>query len=79
MVEIFDSVFHKRYVGGEGDVKADTSSNNADIDSGYVSTTLEDVLAEYRWYINDQKAELPESLVKQLLSMGIRTENDGKP
>lgn len=40
-------------------------------------TTLEEVLAEYRRYVNDPLAELPENIVNDYLAIH-RTENDGE-
>lgn len=41
-----------------------------------IKTTLEYVIREYRKYVNDPKAELPNEVMKDLLSIQ-RTENDG--
>lgn len=77
MTEVFESAFHKRYVGGEGEVRQPELAEYASPWERNVlpSTTLEDILEEYRWYMRDQNAELPEELKKHLLTIGIRTEN----
>jgi hypothetical protein len=73
MTEKFESAFHKRYVGGEGEV--DPQSTPA-VEKKRVVTTYEDVLSEYRKYVGDSTAELPEGVIKTLGAIQ-RTENDG--
>ncbi len=68
MTEQFDSRFHKRYVDGSGVV----------IDKGepFVSKnevrgqTYEEILAEYRAYVGDSKAELPQEVLEELRRQG---------
>jgi len=62
---IFDSAFHKQYVGGEGEV-VEKTSHVLDASPRIIGTTEEEVLAEYRKYIGDPEAELPEEIKKTL-------------
>jgi len=72
---IFESAFHKRYVGEtEGSVVEPNISKKSE--NTVPKTRIEDVLALYRRYVGDPTAELPESIKKSLLING--TENDGK-
>jgi hypothetical protein len=76
MTEKFDSQFHKSYVRGEGEVAEDTRPvEETRFPIG--KTTFEELLASYRAYVHDEKAELPETILKDLLSIQ-RTENDRK-
>ncbi len=72
MTEKFDNIFHKRYVGGEGEI-AELSSLS-ETKSTPVTVTIEETLSWYRKYMNDPKAELPEEILKTLLREQ-RTEN----
>lgn len=68
MTEIFDSNFHKRYLDGSGVV----------IDKGAPYTprneikgqSYEDLLAEYRMYMNDPSAEFTEEMLVELRRLG---------
>ncbi|KKT36631.1 MAG: hypothetical protein UW26_C0042G0004 [Candidatus Collierbacteria bacterium GW2011_GWF1_44_12] len=66
--QTFQSEFHRRYVGGEGEVverpMAVLSTRVID------AKTYQDVLSEYRWYMRDPKAELPEEIVEILKTIG---------
>ena len=75
MVEtIFESAFHKKYVGGEGEV--DDSPKSITEDRPMIRTMTEaEVLRDYRKYVGDPSAELPEEVQKTLLSIQ-RTENE---
>lgn len=70
----FDNAFHKRYVGGEGEVE-EISAPVVEKEK-IIVTSYEDVLSEYRRYVGDPKAELPEEVIKTLGAIQ-RTENDG--
>jgi len=73
---IFESAFHKRYVGGEGEVvDLETGAMEKKVGESIV-TSYEAVLAEYRRYVGDPIAELPEEVIK-ILDITKRTENDG--
>ncbi len=74
---IFESAFHKKYVGGEGEVLEKTvSMPDTKHDSVSRSRTTEaEVLEEYRRYVRDPNAELPEEIKKTFLAIQ-RTEND---
>ncbi|HAS68614.1 TPA: hypothetical protein DGD59_00020 [Candidatus Collierbacteria bacterium] len=73
---IFESAFHKKYVGGEGEILEKTISTSDDKDSLRVRrTTEEEVLEEYRRYVRDTKAELPQEIRETFLAIQ-RTEND---
>jgi hypothetical protein len=74
--KIFESAFHKRYVGGAGDVVVKQVTNEP-VKKRTRETTEEEVLSEYRRYIGDPSAELPEAVRKTLLLIQ-RTENDGE-
>ena len=73
MTEKFDNKFHKKYVGGEGEI--DISHWTLDIldleRNMVVKRSHEDVLAEYRWYVRDPEATLPEEVLKQLDLLGV--------
>ena len=73
--KFFESAFHKRYVGGEGEIIEKTIK--VEPINKTRETREEEVLSEYRRYIGDPNAELPESVRSVLLSIQ-RTENDGK-
>lgn len=61
MAVIFESEFHKKYVGGEGEVvESPLKVESSKVVKGM---SKEDLLAEYRKYVNDPKAELPEGLI----------------
>ncbi len=68
MTEQFDSIFHKRYVDGSGVV----------IDKGapfvpkneIKGQTYDELLAEYRTYMNDPKAEFTEEMLVDLRRLG---------
>jgi hypothetical protein len=72
---IFESAFHKRYVGGEGEV-VEELPRVLDGQHKISPTTEEEVLAGYRRYIGDPEAELPDEIKKTFLAIN-RTENDG--
>lgn len=74
MTEKFESIFHKRYVGGEGEVEEKPITLVSEVHTAIRPTTLEEVEAEYRWYVGDPKAELPEE-IKQIYLAISRTEN----
>lgn len=76
MAEMFDNKFHKKYVGGAGEVKEPKEMINPLPSKRGV--TYERVLAEYRKYVNDPLAELPEVVAKAFLLTSQRTENDRK-
>ncbi len=68
MTEQFDSIFHKRYVDGSGVV----------IDKGIPfvpkneirTQSYEELLAEYRRYMRDPKAEFTEEMLVELSRLG---------
>jgi hypothetical protein len=76
MTEKFESKFHQRYVGGQGEVVEDERPV-IEVKVTIPQTTREQVLEEYRKYIRDPKAELPEEIEKTLIAIQ-RTENDRK-
>ena len=59
----FDNQFHKRYIGEPGDV-VDRSLPRLSTDMPILS--YEDILKEYRAYVRDPKAELPEEILETL-------------
>lgn len=73
--KIFESAFHKRYVGGEGEVV--DKPIKVEVVNTTPETREEELLSLYRKYIGDPKAELPEEIRMALLPFQ-RTENGGK-
>jgi hypothetical protein len=68
MVLKFDSEFHRRYVGGEGEVEDKPSVDGKQ--PRLEGMSVEEILEEYRRYVGDAEAELPEWLVEQLILIG---------
>ena len=66
--KIFQSKFHKWYVGGEGEVAEEQPRESST--QPIRARTIEEILAEYRWYVNDSKAELPEEVLEHLKVAG---------
>lgn len=68
VINEFDSKFHKSYVGGEGEV----------VDKSWIrlegirmeAMSFEEIREEYRRYVNDPSAELPEPLLEELRVQG---------
>lgn len=75
MSEIFESKFHKNYVGGVGEIVEPIKPSRVETRNQVRPTTYEEVLLEYRRYIGDMDAELPENIKKIFLDIQ-RTEND---
>ena len=69
MTEKYDSKFHKLYVGGDGEV-TDTPLMTMGRQE-YPRISYEDVLVEYRKYIGDSSAELPEIVIEQMKNLGL--------
>ncbi len=67
MTEIFEDIFHKKYVGGVGEVREKPVQVSDLVLRGQ---TPEDVLAEYRWYMRDANAQLPEVILEELRTQG---------
>lgn len=63
---IFESAFHKRYVGETEGIIEETHTP-IEVKHAIKKTTVEEVLAEYRRYVGDPNAELPEELRNSLL------------
>jgi len=59
----FDNQFHKRYIGGLGEVVDQPLS---ELITSIPTLSYEDVLKEYRAYVRDPKAELPEEILETL-------------
>jgi hypothetical protein len=68
-MEKFDNKFHLEYVSGEGVVK-ESLQRAATSESTFRGMTFEDILAEYRWYVGDPTAELPEEVMDRLIITG---------
>ncbi len=66
MTEKFDNTFHKRYVGGSGEVQEKPIRTETE----FRVQTYEDVLEEYRWYMRDANAELPQAIMEELRTQG---------
>ena len=64
----FESKFHKMYVGGEGEIEEKVLHITPSVE--VQPRTLEDILEEYRRYVNDPKAELPEIVLEELRKLG---------
>ncbi|HOX95805.1 MAG TPA: hypothetical protein PLI45_00270 [Candidatus Woesebacteria bacterium] len=73
-LRVFDSEFHRRYVGGDGVVCEGPIVLISPMKTEIRPTTYEEVLADYRRYVGDPKAELPDEIKKTLLAIN-RTEN----
>ena len=57
MINLFESTFHKQYVGGAGEVvEKPMIPRESTILIGH---SYEEILAEYRRYVGDSSAELP--------------------
>lgn len=69
MTETFENIFHKRYVGGVGEVKEKPLPRQVEVPLR--ARTYEDVLAEYRWYMRDKTAELPDEIMEELVKQGM--------
>jgi len=65
--QTFQSEFHRRYVGGEGEVVEKPVFRAI---SEYEGVSYEKILAEYRWYMRDAAAELPEEIMEMLKVCG---------
>lgn len=76
MTEKFESQFHKRYVGGEGEVEEKPIILISPNRSVIRPTTLEEVEDEYRRYVGDMTAELPEEVRRAFLALK-KIESDG--
>ncbi|NCP47439.1 hypothetical protein COT86_01080 [Candidatus Collierbacteria bacterium CG10_big_fil_rev_8_21_14_0_10_43_36] len=69
MTEKFKDKFHKEYVGGSGLVE-DRSCSSVIAEARVVAMSYEEILAEYRWYVKDPTAELPQRIMEQLVIAG---------
>lgn len=73
--EKFDSAFHKKYVGGVGVVDDKNGDRVHHLDrpmtDEFSYDLYERVLSEYRWYIKDKTADLPEEVKEDLKKIGI--------
>lgn len=65
---VFDSNFHRWYVGGEGEVSIGSEPFRPKNEA--VGKSYEEVLAEYRAYVRDPQAELPEEILEELKKFG---------
>ncbi len=65
---VFDSNFHRWYVGGEGEVSLGREPFKPK--NEVKGKSYEEVLAEYRVYIGDSEAELPQDIVEELRRLG---------
>jgi hypothetical protein len=72
MVEkrICESNFEKQYLGLTDDEAIVVEKGTPEVCKPIRSKTLEDVLAEYRLYMGDPKAELPQEILDDLNKMG---------
>lgn len=69
MTEKFDNLFHKKYVGGQGEVE----DNSLPIEpiNEVSGMSYEEVLAHYRWYVGDPNAQLPEEVEKHFRILAV--------
>lgn len=79
--EKFDSAFHKKYVGGvgsvdEGPVKEPKHHWYEPVTAETKYDLYEEVLKDYREYVRDNKADLPEEVKEDLKKLGI-VKNEG--
>ena len=65
----FDSKFHKWYVDGEGEVEEKPINLIGPV-TEMREITVEEILLEYRKYIGDPNAELPEIVMEDLRKLG---------
>lgn len=66
--KVFDSNFHRWYVGGEGEVKLSESPFSPK--NEVVGQTYNEILAEYRAYVGDSEAQLPQDIMEELRRLG---------
>jgi hypothetical protein len=67
-MEKFDNKFHQKYVSGEGTIKEVRQEPvTTDMVTGM---SLDDILAEYRWYVGDSTAQLPKEVLERLIITG---------
>jgi len=66
---IFDSNFHRWYVG-EGNGVVDLGSEPYKSKNEIRGQTYEDLLAQYRRYVNDPKAEFTQEILEELRRLG---------
>jgi len=69
MSEKFKDKFHKVYVGGSGPVE-NHSCSSVMAEARVIALSYEEILAEYRKYVKDPTAELPEEILMQLRIAG---------
>lgn len=68
MAEQFDSIFHKRYVDGSGVV---IDKGTSIVPKNEIRPqSYGDLLAEYRRYMNDPKAEFTQEILEELTKLG---------
>ena len=77
MTEKYDSKFHKQYVSGEGEVE-EKPMVILKSENKLSKEKTEDVLAWYREYIGDAKAELPVEVLKSFVALGKITDENGE-
>lgn len=65
----FESGFHKKYVGGDGRVEDGVNSTPRAVFE-IKPIAYEDILKEYRRYVGDSQAELPEEILAELRLLG---------
>ena len=65
---VFDSNFHKWYVGGEGEVNLGSEPFKSK--NEIKGQIYDELLAEYRMYMNDPKAEFTEEMLEELAKLG---------
>lgn len=67
MTQKYESEFHKRYVGGVGEVDlGDIPKSKVEI----VVQSYEEILDHYRKYVGNPEAELPEAILRELRIQG---------
>jgi len=64
----YDSKFHRWYVGGEGEI-AEKPAGKTSVRE-YGSMTFEEILEEYRRYVGDKTAQLPDEVLEKLRVWG---------
>lgn len=65
---VFDSNFHKWYVGGEGEVNLRSESFKPK--NEIKVQTYDELLADYRRYMRNPKAEFTEEILEELRKLG---------
>lgn len=67
----YDSNFHRWYLGESGGEIEPSETYEIPSPIRVVKTTINDILRDYRWYMRDKSAELPQEWVDEMLKLGM--------